>query len=231
MRGILYGVGVGPGDPELMTLKAVKIIAECQVIAFPDSGQERSVAYEIAGKVCRGIEQKEQLKLEFPMTRDRKVLEQCRLTAAKQIVRLLETGKNVAFLTLGDPSIYSTYSYLHRLVREMGFSAEMVAGVPSFCAAAALLGDSLADAGQPLRIIPGSYGCVERELEGDGAKVLMKNGKALDSLKKLLVKKGVSDSSRVVINCGMEGEKVCSLEETGNRESYFSMVIVKETEK
>ena len=230
MTGILYGVGVGPGDPELMTLKAVKTIENCEVIVSPDSGQERSVAYEIALKVCHGLEEKEHLRLELPMTRDKKVLEQCRKNAAEQIVKVLKDGKDVAFLTLGDPSIYSTYSYIHRIVKVMGFPAKTIAGVPSFCAAAALLGDSLVDAGQLLKILPGSYGNVGQELDTNGVKVLMKSGRAMGNLKKLLQEKGLSDSSQVVINCGMAGERVCSLEDLGESESYFSMVIVKEAE-
>ena len=119
-KGILYGVGVGPGDPELMTVKAVRTVERCPVIALPQSGRGECTAYEIAKEAVPALEKKEKLLLSMPMTRDQgKLLESWR-EAADQIAKKLDLGQDVAFLTLGDPAVYSTYLYLHQLVEKMG---------------------------------------------------------------------------------------------------------------
>lgn len=208
MDGILFGVGVGPGDPELMTLKAARLIRECGVIAVPDSGAEQNTAYQIAVRAVPEIEKKRLLKLNLPMTRDARALESSRQRAAEEIAALLRQGENVAFLTLGDPSVFSTYSYLHVRVAAMGFKAQMVPGVPSFCAAAALLGESLTEAGSALHIIPAPYEGVKEALASKGTKVLMKSGKSFPQVKQMLLEEGYGGKTEVVERCGMEGERV-----------------------
>ena len=229
MDGTLFGVGVGPGDPELMTLKAARLIRECGVIAVPDSGAEQNAAYQIAASVVPEIEKKRLLKLNLPMTRDPNVLESSQQRAAEEIAAFLRQGENVAFLTLGDPSVFSTYGYLHARVAAMGFKAQMAPGVPSFCAAAALLGKSLTDAGSALHIIPAPYEGVREALKAKGTKVLMKSGKSFPRVKQMLMEEGYGGKIEVVERCGMEGERVYrSLEETGDELSYFSMLVIKE---
>lgn len=229
MNGTLYGVGVGPGDPELMTLKAVRLIRACGVIAVPDSGAEQNAAYQIAARAVPDIKEKQLLKLNLPMTRDAEALDSARRRAAEEIALCLDRGEDVAFLTLGDPSVFSTYSYLHELVSAMGYQAQMVPGVPSFCAAAALLGESLAKSGETLHIIPAPYEGLEEALLAKGTKVLMKSGKWFSKIKQALMEKGYGDKIEIVERCGMEGERVYrSLEETGDELSYFSMLVIKE---
>jgi precorrin-2/cobalt-factor-2 C20-methyltransferase len=228
MTGILYGIGVGPGDPELITIKAIKIIRSCDVIAAPDTGKSRSVAFEIARQAVPEIEQKEFAELSMPMTSDRKRLEQSHQQAADQVIAYLNQGKNVAFLTLGDPSIYSTYLYIHDLVRAAGYQAQMIAGVPSFCAVAARLGISLTQADLPLSVIPASYECLNEELDRKATKVLMKSGKAIEQIKTILQEKKLLKNAKMVQRCGMEGERVfASLEEADNDTGYFSIIVVK----
>ena len=174
MNGTLYCVSVGPGDPELLTLKAVRVIRQCPVVAVsvkeaPVSERagraagEESVAYRIAAGAVPEIKEKELLPLCMPMTKDREVLEQSRREAARALMEVLREGKDVAWLNLGDVSIYSTSLYRAQEVRGAGFDVEMVSGVTSFCAAAARLGCSLAEGGEELHIIPSSYG-IERAL-------------------------------------------------------------------
>ena len=120
MKGRLFGVGVGPGDPELMTYKAVRIIKECQVLAVPARGRKHAVSYRIAAGMIENMEEKEFLDLDTPMTKDRQILDRNYENAAGRIIEELEKGKDVAYLTLGDPTIYSTYMYIHRIVKQKG---------------------------------------------------------------------------------------------------------------
>mgnify|MGYP000211769030 CR=1 FL=1 len=136
-RGILYGVGVGPGDPELITRKAQRIIAQAAVLAVPDKGSGEKTALTIAGELAEG---KEILLCDAPMVRDEAALDAAYEANADRVCALLDGGKDVAFLTLGDPTVYSTYLYLHRKVTARGYEAEIIPGVPSFCAVAAAKG-------------------------------------------------------------------------------------------
>lgn len=229
MTGTLYGIGVGPGDPELITLKAVRMIRECPVLAVPQTGASRQAALAIAQQAVPGLEEKEILSLTFPMTKDHGQLEQNRDRIARQIKDVLLTGKDVAFLTLGDPSVYSTYWYIHQRILAEHLPAEMVAGVPSFCAAAAKLGVALAEAGQPIHIIPASYPDTEAALSLKGTKVLMKMGRQLEPVREMLREHGLLAGAMLVQNCGMEHEAVCrDLRETIANDSYFSILVVKE---
>ncbi len=228
MKGKLYGVGTGPGDPELITLKAVRIIVLCPVIAVPISGGGERVALNIVCQVIPSVEDKRLLELDMPMTRDEAILRAAHQKAAEEIIRVLDRGENVAFLTLGDPTVYSTYIYLHRLVRERGYNAEIIPGVPSFCAASARVGDCLVETGQPLHILPGAYGDISAQLALNGTKVIMKSGKSLDKLRDVL-SDGAHHSIKIVENCGMPGERIYeTLEQAETRPGYFSVVIVKD---
>lgn len=222
-QGRLYGVGVGPGDPELMTLKAVRIIRECQVIAIPHREKEKCTAYQIARQAVPEIEEKNCLFLPMPMTKDREILEKSHREAADKLAERLKAGEQVAFLTLGDATIYSTYLYVHERIRKMGFEAEIVNGVPSFCAAAARLGEPLVNGAEELHVIPASYQ-IEEALALSGVKVLMKAGRQMGSVKELLVKHGLE--ARMVENCGMAGERVFgSLEEIPEQAGYYSLIL------
>lgn len=158
MNGRFYGVGVGPGDPRLMTILAVETIRSCPVIAVPLRGSERGVAYQIARGMIDDLDAKECVGFRVPMSKDRNVLTEAYQRAAMDIIEKLREGKDVACLTLGDPTIYSSYIYLHRIVQASGFHTEIISGVPSFCAVSAKLGDSLVDRDEQLHVIPSSYG-------------------------------------------------------------------------
>ena len=112
MKGTLYGVGVGPGDPELMTLKAARMIRENEIIAVPGADVKDTVAYKIAVQAVPELADKELLPIYMPMTHDAKELEENHEKGAKALEACLDQGKNVVFLTLGDPCVYSTFSYL-----------------------------------------------------------------------------------------------------------------------
>lgn len=226
MSGTLYGVGVGPGDPRLMTLLAVETIEKCPVIAVPAEGREHAISYQIANGVVKGLAEKMCLNLSTPMTKDPEILEQNYERAAGQIIRHLEENRDVAYLTLGDPTIYSTYIYIHRLVRGQGYSARIINGIPSFCAVAARIGDSLADRSEQLHIIPSSYQ-IEETLDYPGNKVFMKAASKLSGVKHTLQEKHMT--AVMIENCGLPDEHIyqgaASMPEQA---SYYSIVLVKE---
>ena len=157
MRGTAYGVGVGPGDPELITLKAVRLIRENEVIAVPGKEAENSVAYIIAAAAVPEIAEKTLVPIYMPMVRDRAKIEEEHRKGAKLLEKYLDQGKNVVYLTLGDSTIYCTFSYLQHILEEDGYRVELVSGIPSFCAAAARLNISLTEWNEPLHVIPASH--------------------------------------------------------------------------
>lgn len=231
MKGRLFGVGVGPGDPELMTYKAVRTIEGCPVIAVPASGRECSVSYRIAAGIVENIEDKEFLDLETPMTKDRQILDQNYEKAAQRIIEKLEEGKDVAYLTLGDPTIYSTYIYIHRIVKAKGYETGIISGIPSFCAAAARLNDSLVDRAEELHVIPSSY-AIEEALNYPGTKILMKSASRLAEVKRALKEKGGNVNVKMIENCGMPDERIYErIEDVPERAGYYSLLIVKEPEE
>ena len=223
-KGIFYCVGVGPGDPELMTFLAARIIRECPVAALPKSGSGENAAGKIAEELLRD---KELLLCDMPMTRDRAALDAAHAEAARQVARKLDEGRSVAFLTLGDPSIYATPMYLHHILKAQGYETRMIPGVPSFCAVAAALDTSLCEGAERLQIIPASYPDSGEALKETGNKVLMKSGRSMGRVRAQIDRERFD--AMAVECCGMEGERIHrnldTLEETA---SYFSVVVVKE---
>ena len=216
-KGKLYGVSVGPGDPELMTLKAVRIIREADVIALPHSDKNRCTAYNIAVKAVPEMESKELLMIPMPMTKDRDKLEKAHNDGVKRVLEELEKGKSGAFLTLGDVSVYSSCQYIYQPVKEAGAQTELISGVPSFCAAAARLDRPLVSGEDRLHIIPASYDVEDCE-RLDGVKVLMKPGKNIDRLRRFKLC-GVE-------NCTMEDERIFNSVDEAGEPGYFSLFIV-----
>ena len=225
-RGILYGIGVGPGDPELLTLKAVRLLKAADAIAVPGKDVRETAAYRIAVQAVPEIGDKELIPIDMPMVMDRERLEKAHLAGAAVLEEILERGKTIAFITLGDPTVYSTFSYLEKPVREDGFSTEYVSGVTSFCAAAAALRVPLAEWQEPLHIIPAVHRKPE-ELSRPGNCVLMKSGRRMKEVKEALKVSGREICAAV--NVGMEGEALYrTVEEIPDDAGYFSLIIAKE---
>ena len=246
MKGILFGVGVGPGDPELMTIKAVRLIRENGIIALPGAKAEETVAYKIAEQAVPELAEKFLLPVPMPMTRDREEQARNHEAAAERIEKYLKQGKNVVFLTLGDPTIYSTYLYVQKRVQQKGYETKLVSGIPSFCAAAARAGVSLCEWQEQLHIVPAVH-LKEKSSEAEktseaertflaqgffelpGNYVLMKAGSRMQE-----IKDAIAQSGREVImveNCGMPEEHVYyGVEELPEQAGYYSLMIVKEGE-
>ncbi|MDO5133395.1 MAG: precorrin-2 C(20)-methyltransferase [Eubacteriales bacterium] len=229
MMGKIYGVGVGPGDPELMTLKAVRLIREHDVIAVPGKEAKESVAYKIAVQAVPELADKELVPVYMPMVRDREKLAQEHRKGAAQLEKYLEAGRDVVYLTLGDPTIYCTFSYLQHILEADGFEVELVSGIPSFCAASARLGIPLAEWDEPLHILPAAHRAASREdeeLGKTGNYVLMKSASHMREVKEMLRESGLSVNA--VSDCGMETEQIYrSVEEIPDDASYFSLIVAK----
>lgn len=231
MKGTLYGVSVGPGDPGLVTLRAAEVLRACPVIAVPVSGAQTPVALEIARQAVPETAQKELLRLEFPMTRDKTALRQSHDRAAARVMAVLDEGRDVAMVNLGDASLYATYSSVQsRVLGAGGYRVVTIPGVPSFCAVAARLNLGLTRPHLPLHIIPGGYPGVEEALNLPGAKILMKAGKETARLRAWLADHPKATVS-LVRDCGLPTEKVYRRpEELPERTGYFSTAVIREEE-
>lgn len=226
MAGKLYGVGIGPGDPELITLKALRLIKEADVIAVPGNVPEETVAYKIVIGAYPELDKKDILPVHMPMTKDPELLEKSHREGAEKICALLDEGKNVVFLTLGDTTVYSTYLYVHKKVQQMGYDVEIVSGITSFCAVAARLNMGLVEKSEELHVIPASYQ-IEEALKLPGTKVLMKAGRKMKQVKEIL--KASGQQAVMIENCGMPGEKIyASTEEIPENAGYYSLIIIKD---
>ena len=226
MSGCLYSVGVGPGDPELMTLKAVKIIRNCHVLVLPAESKEKCVAYQIVRRALPEIEDKTTVCLVMPMTKDKDRLEKSHREGTQKVAEVLDAGKDAAFLTLGDPTVYATSMYIHQRIAGMGYRTSIVSGVPSFCAAAAKLGVSLGEKQEQIHIIPASYD-VEAAMQLPGTKILMKAGKKMPVVRQCV--KEHHGWTAMVENCGMAEEHLwIKAEDMPEHPGYYTLVSVKD---
>lgn len=225
MTGILYGVGVGPGDPELMTLKAVRLIKENDIIALPGAEAKETVAYRIAVAAVPELESKTLLSVYMPMTHDKAKQEKCHREGAGKVEEYLDQGQNVVFLTLGDPTVYSTFMYIRQIVEEDEYLTELVNGVTSFCAAAARVNQPLGIRKEQIHIYPAHS--LEENLPDEGTCVLMKSGSKMKQVKEIIKKSG--REAVMVENCGMEDERVYShVDEIPDTAGYYSLIIARE---
>ena len=227
-KGVLYGVGTGPGDPELLTIKAVRTIESCPVIAAPQTADGVMVALDIV-RGAVDLTGKTVIPVRFSMTRDaeRRAAEHASLV--RELVAHLDAVRDVALLNLGDPSIYATFQRIAPDVRARGFEARAIPGVPSFCAAAALLDVDLTprmDA--PLHIVPAGWSDLSGALALEGTKVVMKAGSDLPALKEELRQAGCYEKAMLVRNCGLPGESAAlSLDDAPDEGSYFATMVVR----
>lgn len=209
--GKLYGIGVGPGDPELLTLKAVRIINSADVIFTASSSKnDYSLAVEIArphiAKMANVV------SLSFPMTSDRSITQKAWDDNARQIADVLRQGQIATFLTLGDPMTYSTFGYVLKSLNCVMPEAdvETIPGITSFHAASARLNRTLVEAEESLLITSGAYG-------GDHLRactksvqniVMMKAYKNVKDINEALRDSGFDKDCVAISKCGREGEEI-----------------------
>lgn len=226
--GTFYGVGIGPGDPELLTLKAIRVLRECPVIAAPRTASGEMLALDIARQAV-DLDGKILLPMDFTMDRDPVKQHAAHEIAADLAEEYLRQGQDVAMLNLGDVSIYATFGYLQEILEERGFNTAMVPGVPSFCAVAARLNIGLTEMNKPLHIVPAGGGPLSETLELPGSKILMKSGRQITRVLETLRTRGCLDKAAMVQNCGLPDEIVYrDVAEVPENAGYFATIIVKE---
>lgn len=227
IRGILYGVGIGPGDSDLLTIKAIKILNDADVIVFPGEVPEKTIAWSIIKPVVE-LEGKELVGIPFPMTKDRMVLDESHRNGAEIIKQYLDRGLNAAFPTLGDPSVYSTFTYVNKILKKDGYDTKVIPGIPSFCAAAAKINEPLGEEHEQIHIIPSSYG-IDEALELQGTKVLMKAGRKIGQVIDDVNKRGLK--MILAENLGMTDEKIILDPSPDITAGYYTLIIVKDSQE
>ncbi|MCU0588865.1 MAG: precorrin-2 C(20)-methyltransferase [Syntrophobacteraceae bacterium] len=233
MLGILYGIGVGPGDPDLLTLKAVKALSRVShVFAAASSKNDYSLAHDIVREHIPAGTPVDQLS--FPMTFNPDKLEDAWRANCEQVVEILRQGKDVAFLTLGDPMTFSTFIYLMRKVRSRIPDARIsvIPGITSFQAAAACAAEPLAEGEEIISIISGAKGGerLKDVISLSDSVVLMKAYKYLPEILAGVEEAGLRDSCCFISRCGLDGEvierdfdRLLRME----RPNYLSLMLIK----
>lgn len=235
MTGVLYGVGVGPGAPDLLTLRAVSVLGKVDVIlAAASPRNDYSAALETARPHLRPDVR--MLRLEFPMTRDRAVLHEAWRVAAEETQKVLENGENAAFLTIGDPLVYSTFGYLMQTLKQRAphLPVEIISGITSIQAAAARTGTILCENSESLRIIPGinSREELEKALDDADTAVILKAYRNLPAIVDALRATGRLDSCMLASHVEQPAERLrqgIDLEE--GTPPYMSLVISRKPKK
>ncbi|WP_151735522.1 precorrin-2 C(20)-methyltransferase [Paenibacillus tengchongensis] len=230
--GILYGIGVGPGDPELITLKACRLLMECPVIAYPAAQKGgKSYAQEIIELHVNAAE-KTMLGLVFPMTKDPLQLANGWNWTAELCWDELRRGNDIAFVTEGDPHLYSTFIHLARLMQELHPEVPIVSvpGISSVLGAAASLGRPLADSDQRVGIIPATEdrAALQEALLHHDTVVFLKVAKVLDLVLDVLDEMGLADKASVVTKATSGSERVWhdARELRGAKLEYLSLMVV-----
>lgn len=223
-HGMLYGVGVGPGDPELLTLKAVRILQECDRLILPAETRERCRAYQIAVQAVPALQEKPWTGFHFPMTKDKEEMHRQLDRIYEAVGKMLAAQQRLAFLTIGDPLVYSTYCYMQDRAQRDGIPVSVVNGIPSFTACAGRFPMALAEAQEEIHIFPGPSRA-EEALAMPGTRVFMKSGKALREL--LQVLRQTDRQIYAVSDCGLPTEQVFHSAAEIPEDIYMLTVIVK----
>lgn len=253
MAGTLYVIGVGPGDPELLTLKAVKVLKKVQCLCVPKGREEGSSLALSIVKGALDLAGKQIIEAHFPMRKSAEARKRrsaqktggpgapdhaaCELDAkwdetVEAVLGILNRGTDMAFITIGDPTVYSTFFYLYDRIIESNpdIRIEIIPGISSITAAAARAHLSLSLADEKIAILPATYTDDLRDiLSAFDTVVLMKVHKVLPKVVAVLEELGLVDKAVYVSRAGMEDEQVVhNLRELAGKElNYFSLVIVK----
>lgn len=235
----LICVGCGPGDPELLTVKAVKAIRNADVIMCPTSKEGKtSIAYSIISSVIDDTKKPDVINLVFPMVKDKQILEATWKKNTQTIVDIIKSGKNVVYLTVGDPSLYSTWIYIQRELnsKHPEIKITVIPGIVSMFAFASKVGISIAEGDETVAVIPACYDLsrVKETAKNCDTMIFLKDGRYFDQVITLLKEAGFSDNSLFAIaqDVGTNEEIVKKLtlgEVTKDTltSKYFSIMVVK----
>jgi precorrin-2/cobalt-factor-2 C20-methyltransferase len=233
--GTLYGIGVGPGDPELITLKAFKVLQRVPHIFASCSSKNN---YSLALSIVRchlngaGIEH-----LPFPMTKDPQVLQEAWEQNARRVLEVLATGSDAAFVTLGDPLTYSTFGYLLKTLKRLAPEVQIVTipGITSYSAAAALTHIPLTEGEESFYLVSGALGAAKLKeiIDKTDNIVMLKTYRHFDEIYQALEDLDLLDRTTCISRCGLEGETIVeNLRDLKERQlPYLSMIIIKKQGK
>lgn len=238
----LIGIGVGPGDPDLLTVKAVKVIHNADIIMCPASKEDRpSIALSVVSSLIDKSKNQEIIKLIFPMTKDKDVLVSTWKKNAKIMAEKVLSGKNVVYLTVGDPYLYSTWIYMHREIKSNHpeLKISVIPGIVSMFTFASKVGVSIAEGAEKVAVIPSCYdlSTVKEIAKNTESLIFLKDGRYFDQVIELLKESGFPDNSTFAIGQDLGTEKEIirklTLGEVNDdtlTTKYFSILIVKRPE-
>ena len=225
MSGILYGVGLGPGDPDLITVKSSRLISQARVIAYPSLAGGESFARSIAADLISP--DAEEIVMDVPMTVERAPAQAAYDIGAKNIAAALDRGEDVVCLCEGDPFFYGSFMYLHaRLV--VDYQVEVVPGVTSITICAARAGMPLVARNERLTVLPGPLPAEElrARIEGAESVAIMKVGRHLSKIRAVIADLGLTDKAAYIERASLPDELVCPLAQAPETAPYFSMIIL-----
>ncbi|MCI5568089.1 MAG: precorrin-2 C(20)-methyltransferase [Veillonellaceae bacterium] len=231
MKGVFYGIGVGPGDPELLTVKSINAIKNADVLIAPKTEKkDGSVALTIAKPYLkRNIEIVYQV---FPMVRNFAETDAWE-NNKREILSFLNEGKNVAFLTLGDPMFYSTYIYIYRLLSNEDVKIVTIPGVPAFCAIGSQMGMPIVEGNDILSIVPATADInkIRKAVDASDNVVMMKVYKNFPEIAELLDEEGMSENAVMVSRCGLSDEKQINdiMKHKDEPVNYLSTILTRRT--
>ncbi len=225
MTGTVHGVGVGPGDPELMTLKAYRLISGAEVVAYPILETSESFARSIVAEIMPPAVR--EIPITVPMTTRRAPAQAAYDRGSDAIAAELEAGRDVIVLCEGDPLFYGSFMYLHSRLSDR-YRVEVVPGVNSVTACAAVLGQPLVARNETLTIIPGTLSEAELEhrIASAEAVAIMKVGRHLEKIRTVLARLGLSETAGYIERATLTNQKVVSLGDAPVTAPYFSMILV-----
>ncbi len=226
MTGTLYGLGIGPGDPELITLKALRLLKAAPVLAYPAPETGESLARRIIAPHLDG--ERIEVAIRMPLVEARFPAQQVYDRAAEELGEHLTAGRDVAVLCDGDPFFYGSFMYLFgRMARR--FTVEVVPGVSSLTACAAVLGAPLAARNDVLTVVPAPLdeAALKARLAGVDAAAVIKLGRHFSKVRRVLDELGLAAHARYVEHATMESQRILPLDAvTGADVPYFSMILV-----
>ena len=235
----LIGIGVGPGDPDLLTVKAVNAIHDADIIMCPASKKDRpSIAFSVVSPLIDKSKNQEIVKLIFPMTKDKNILENTWKKNAKIMAEKVLLGKNVVYLTVGDPFLYSTWIYMHKDLKTNypNMEISVIPGIVSMFTFASKVGVSIAEGAEKVAIIPSCYdlSSVKEIAKNSESMIFLKDGRYFDQVIEVLKESGFPDDSIFAIgqDLGTDHEIIrkLTLGEVNDdtlTTKYFSILVVK----
>jgi precorrin-2/cobalt-factor-2 C20-methyltransferase len=225
MSGTLYGVGLGPGDPELITLKAARLIAGAATIAYPTLAGGDSFARAIAAALIK--DGTREIRMDVPMSTERQPAQDAYDAGAAEIKAVLDAGEDVVCLCEGDPFFYGSFMYLHARLTA-AYDIEIIPGVTSVTACAARAAMPLAARNERLTILPGPLPEDELRSRIDGAEsvVIMKVGRHLPKIRAVIDELGLTDQAMYIERATLPEEVVLPLSEAPQKAPYFSIILL-----